>query len=284
MSPLAALRLTLADLPREPAGAKPFVLDRDALWVLRSGRVDVFYVDGRPGTRNGRRRHLFRVEAPGVVVGMRIGAAEVETGVLQATCTYGTRLRAFPLPRFRELQQRPEARPELARLVEGWSEMLCRAIAGAVLPQQCIDVPIGSRLDVSAGASIRPGGGVAWIAGLPPDARLFGEASLSVGNVGVLPLSPRAWIEIPHESTIEVRETLSVVEHDEVWTGLACLQRLALARAQHRLDAGDEREGERQRKKGEAGRARLVGAFRQIASGLETDGPAAAVPVLTKDA
>ena len=58
-------------IPREVTGNNPLSLeDTDSVWLIGSGRVDVFAAQQRPSQESGARMHVFRAEAGQALFGM----------------------------------------------------------------------------------------------------------------------------------------------------------------------------------------------------------------------
>jgi hypothetical protein len=107
-------------LPLELESKRPLPLDDDNLvWLVSTGKVDLFTVVTEPGEFGGARRHLVRLEEDRVLFGFN-PESHSEAMHIVAVGGFGTRLLQMKLSRFMELARESEWADSAARLLEEW--------------------------------------------------------------------------------------------------------------------------------------------------------------------
>jgi hypothetical protein len=141
-------------------GNRPLRLDAERVWIVRTGRVDVFatrLVDGEP---DGPRRHLFRLEAGDPVFG--IGEDPVAGRALLAIGSPGTVLSEFALAEVEALAADPRTRPAFADLLRRWCERVWDGLVGRATVRKATGGAPGEELLLPKGFSLRPEVPLAW--------------------------------------------------------------------------------------------------------------------------
>ncbi len=178
---------------REVRGDRPLPLAAGRLWIVRSGRIDVFATPMKDGAQIGVRSHLFRVESAGAVFGSeeRNGLALLGVGAP------GTSVREVELAGLTADAIRP--------LVESW----CRAAHDALtthvrMPTHQIVEP-ADILELAAGATIRCALPLAWLELVSGEALLMGAPAGAL-RIGVaVPVSDKTWVTLPTAATLRIR-------------------------------------------------------------------------------
>jgi NHLM bacteriocin system ABC transporter ATP-binding protein len=262
-----------------------FLLDETFAWRVASGRIDVFVVGYDPERDDivGARRHLFRVEAGGPLIGM--GAPPLSEGLaLLAVGSTGTTLRRVRLSALQYALGEPGRAAEVIGLLEAWIGSLCAA-GGDLLPKRCAEIETGVTTTLKAGATVRPRDDVAWLRHVEGSSHFLGEPGLKVNGEGFFPVSNRAWIEIAEPAALQLVPTTDLVDSNAVFDGLARLLRLVLTHANRSAQREDLAERDRLVRKLAGDRATLSEAFANIGALLGTDArvPAPAAGATTAD-
>jgi ATP-binding cassette subfamily C protein len=245
----------------EAGGDKPVPLnDSDFVWILLSGKADLFSTQAAPGQLMGSRRHLRRLKAGEAFFGMDPQHPVDEDLQLLAVGVAGTALLKLGRTRLVEVARRgPEHASLAASLLDGWVEGLSAVAVGEAAQPAGIEVPEpGGVVDLKPGEDLRADGGAAlWVRHLSGASRFLGDPDLPdlTPDDGFFPLSGVAWLEAAGETAarLEVLDTPGYLARDDgSLKGLDAFHAAALgvfADAGRR--ASDERR-ERLRKRTEA--------------------------------
>jgi pSer/pThr/pTyr-binding forkhead associated (FHA) protein len=111
------------------AANRPFVLsDPDSVYLVESGRIEIFTVALEQGQPSGARTHFVTVEAGGLFFGMDTDRYGMGSGFL-ATGKAGSELRRFSAARLMRMAAEREAhRQRIAPLVARWIKALSRRL------------------------------------------------------------------------------------------------------------------------------------------------------------
>src|SRR5438045_332069 len=104
-----------------------FAAPAGRVWYVERGDLDLFRVSNGGGGVGGRRRHVLRVPAGGVLVGL--SPDPTGQGTFVAVATNGTRLVAGTEGQLTTLLDDPGAAPRARGLISGWVEQVYSAMA-----------------------------------------------------------------------------------------------------------------------------------------------------------
>ena len=254
---------------------RPIALTGGHVWIVRTGRVDVFLVaaveDGVPA---GARTHLLR-RAPGDALVGRITAAGGPSGgpsggpTLVAVGAAGTTLLRIASGDARAAVREPVLRAALADAVDGWVDALCATAArDAGAPNTCRDLDAGPATTLPPGTMYRPRRGVAWVTHERGASRLLGRESLAVDGDTLVPVAPPLWLQTAASSHVRLDVTTAAWDGTGVWAGLDWLHgavvQLALDHAAATMAAERARLGRRRA----ASAAALAGAVQRLTAPL----------------
>ena len=130
MAEVDQLGLTLNDGDEVVVGGNtPFLLDvADMVWVVRSGRVEVFAVNVEDGQARGTRHHYLTADPGDVLFGIDLARFGEGLGLLGVGLV-GTRLQRVSLARIRAAAKDPAYAGEVASAVERWVTGLSRGVS-----------------------------------------------------------------------------------------------------------------------------------------------------------
>jgi len=223
----------------EVRGDRPLVLERGRAWVVRAGRLDVFAV--RPG---GRRTHLFRVGADGLVLG--VGAHAPSGLSLLAVGDTATALAEVDA----------EAARGRGELVEGWVGCVYEAMADVHGVRRYQAVAPGEMAGVQAGECLRVSERVGWVEMISGRGCLVGRAAAPLHVGEPVPLAARGWFCAAEAAGVWVLDFAAVAERGEVAPALERLHAAFLAVVDERLREADAAHRARLRERaGETGAA-----------------------------
>jgi NHLM bacteriocin system ABC transporter ATP-binding protein len=261
----------------EPHTNQPFLIQgSDLVWIVRSGKLDIFLVSIVNGEVAGARRHLVRVEEGHPVFGMSL-VDPCGVGIL-AVATPGTQLLCLPQSRLRELGRSldPALAADAFSLVEDWISRLGAVAAGAPPPQFFSELKAGATLEVANEAKpIRPVDGIVWIEHLQGSSRFLNRPEIdAIGNGRCFPVSWNGWLQPEPQSRILSLPTEEWSRRDTDWQSLQAFHRtfvqcLVLARR-----AQEDKHRKRLQVQADSEAALIRGAVRALAWPLQERGGA----------
>jgi NHLM bacteriocin system ABC transporter ATP-binding protein len=171
----------------------PFsVEDANTVWIVQSGKLDLFVVTTKDGSLYGARHHVLRVEEGHAVFGV---GAHLHEAALVACAAPGTNVLVLPLKQLLELS--PNEGDSPLRFIEDWVAGLSRAlsegvVAGAFLtlePGQTTTIPEETK-------AIVPKEDIVWVSHRKGTSRFLGENDLPViGSNGFFPVTRHGWLQ-----------------------------------------------------------------------------------------
>ena len=235
------------------AGAgNPFLLSDDSVYVVQSGRVEVYIVRLENGQSSGRRRHLFTAEPGQALFGL--AQAQGNTGLLACGFDDAELLQRQKSTLFDTARQRQDtlfAEPALF-LVESWILDLWAALFRQALPNRFETLTAGQRLSVRRATMIRPDGDILWVAVQKGHAVFCSRPELIVeADTGWFPLTRDTWLEASEDTTLTACHSVDLLDFghdpqtDVLWQSLDYFHQMVLAAIEALL--ADEYEADRQR-------------------------------------
>lgn len=263
-------------LPREASGDRPLALVEGRVWIVRSGRVDVFATRMKGGEPDGARTHLFRVEAGGPVFGVTGAEAAGDGLALIAVGSTGTELGEVALEEVRALAAAEGTRRAAAETLSAWVEHLHRGVGGA-RQRKVRSLAPGEEAAVEAGAIVQADGRVAWAQALEGKSLLMGRADAAVEPGETLPLARGAWLEAATAGRLVMRTTEEVLadpaSREAAWRAVERMHALLLAATEERIAAAHEAERRRQALRAREAGSIMNASLAQLAATLEPSGP-----------
>lgn len=257
------------------AANAPFLIDDPtAMWIVTSGKVELFTVQVEAGRPAGARTHFLTVDAGGGFFGLDSDRFGHGSGFL-AVGKAGSELRRFDIEELQLLALVPAHRERIARLVARWVEGLSRRLTHDLpAPTFGAALAVGEEVTLEEGKPVAPNLGVAWIE-MPPGRFLFdGMASLSYEVEGLFfPVAAGSWLEllsVEQEAAIVPRDSARHVDDPRLWAGLDAFHR-AVCECEFlnkRLAAADEFVRlQRKAEQVEHAREAAVGAIESVLGG-----------------
>jgi NHLM bacteriocin system ABC transporter ATP-binding protein len=260
----------------EVGGDKPILLDDpDAVFVVGSGRVDLFSTQADVGQTMGPRRHLCRVEAGGALFGVDLSHA-TEGFRMLAVGVADTVLLELRRPRLLELVKDPAYAGRVCGLLEGWVQNMSLAAAGQHLsPKESGALAPGAEITVGASESVHAQGDAVWVRHLEGSSRFLGDPELPpIDGDGFFPLADPAWLEPDGtqngDTTLIGADTRTYVAQDDSWSGLDALHAVVLATISEDTLLAYTEWQERQHEKTEADQKLADSAVERLGHVLET--------------
>lgn len=225
---------------------KPISLNRpDTMWVVYSGKVDLFSVPLQEGRAVGSRVHIAHLEAGQFLFGLPLLKIE-ETFELLAVGTIETKLIRLELKRLITLSQEEAFRPFIEHGIQVWIKQICKGLMPAVvtsLRQASLVIKLidNQELTLMKNMAAAPKHGLIWVRILTGTVQLLGEPILTLSpSEPFFPLAEPFWIHSADSSWLET-VTLSLTDSpDALWDGLAFFHHSVVAdlmrRKTERLD------------------------------------------------
>ena len=252
----------LASEPGElEAGANaPLALDAGAVWLVRSGAVEVFAVPAGEG--GGPRTHLGTAGPGTVLFGARGGGglALLAVGVRGARVTRVARVvgpRGLGAP------------PAVAAAIDGWVRLLTRGLARGAAPKAFRDLAPGVAVRLDApGEAARPRDGVVWVRHEEGSSRLLGRPSFGLAPGGFAPVAEEAWLVGDGGVGLACAGTAERLAAGAVWEELERWVELYLGDVQARIAEAAREDRARLERRTERDRLTVQGAAARLASVL----------------
>lgn len=239
------------------------------VWVVETGRLDLFVVRVAEREFEGARRHFISIEAGQAVFGMSCGSSGLEFGLL-ANPTPGTEFRCSPLEYWRTTGSRFDATDDRSALLENWISSLTRASGKTLFPKDAVELSPGALLEVTEQAKpIVSAEGLLWVQHVRGSSRFLNHPATSpIVDGEFFPLSRLGWLQPEPGSQIRVVGAQEWAKTDLEWRGLQNFHRSVLEwlAFEHRL----LREQERKQLLSQSGSdsAALRGALQSLAAPL----------------
>jgi NHLM bacteriocin system ABC transporter ATP-binding protein len=252
-------------------GNHPVRLDAERVWIVRSGRVDVFATRLWEGRPDGPRRHLFRLEAGDPVFGV---GEDPEAGrALLAVGAPGTTLAEFGLAEVEALAADPRTRPAFAELTQRWCTRVWDGLVGRASLRRATPGNPGEEVELAAGASLRPETPLLWVEPLEGSVRLLGRPAAPVGRGERIPVTRRGWVATAKGARVRLLDTDALLAAEgpaAVLSALRLLHDVAMELGEERARAEEEAYRQRMQAREQAQAAGMSGGLSRLASTLAT--------------
>lgn len=262
-------------------GAGPISLDSpQKVWVVATGKADVFLSVSEEGQVTGPRTHLVRVEAGGALFGLDLAAYD---GVqVVAVARAETTVMEFDRSRLAVLaDDSPEA---VVALVDGWIANLSAAVETEPRPRDVVVVGPGEEVGPGGDQQVQAAFGVVWLRCRGRGLLFTGDSDLPLPDSGrPFPLSNPAWVVAAKGVTLRGESTASIVGGSDWLADLEAFHELVVkcAVADVRRQSASLREQLLLRS--QADRQMRHSAIRRLASVLEDQVQPASTPELAGD-
>ena len=164
------------------AANRPLVLDdATSVWLVQTGRIEVFATPAGDGAAAASRSYLGRVEPGQALFGCPGDGTDALC--LLAVGLPGTKVFKLPIARLQEMAAAPETADQVCALVNRWIEQLTSEVAQDAMPRITSALEAGRDTPVAAGAVVSPARTV-WVSAPETPCRFLGRASVSLGRDG----------------------------------------------------------------------------------------------------
>ncbi len=226
-------------------GNSPVLLSEpDAVYYVKSGRLEVFSVAVEDNQAVGSRHHFFTAVDGDALFGMDLDRYGEGQGFL-AVGMVGTRLLKLSQARLRAHLGNPEFAASLAPIVDRWVGGLSSGIARTIVPHPRADLQLdpGEEGELADGKRARARKAVAWVHHAEGASLFIGmEELVDLPAGAVFPLGPSTWLQALGPVKLTSVDAATAVSGDGGWQGLEAFYG-ALFRCEFfntRLAAADE--------------------------------------------
>jgi NHLM bacteriocin system ABC transporter ATP-binding protein len=256
----------------EPKPNQPFSIhEPDSVWIVRSGKLDLFLIDAVNGESAGARYPVARIDEGMAVFGMY--PSECRT-VIAATAISGTELLRLPQSRLRARTLDRKGAADTLALLEDWITRLSDASSSAAVPKLFIDLEPGVTLEVAEDPKpILAAHGILWVQHLSGSSVFLNTSETEpITSFGYFPLSRNGWLQPAPRSRIQSLASADWLKADPQWQGLQAFQKVVLQRLILNRSAIDELDRTRRMKQIESDASIVDDAFHALAFPLRKAG------------
>lgn len=166
-----------------------------AVWVVETGRVELFVVPGNRDSGKGRRFHLLSIRPDQALFGVSRESLPVGWQLLVSGLP-GTQLRKMPWKEF--------VSSNLTGLLEEWMSLLTAAVLRERVPTNFINLAPAVKYQVNGTQLLSVGQGLIWA--VPRQGRLtwLGNQENVVAEGTAVPVTPGSWLEAADGSLLEI--------------------------------------------------------------------------------
>jgi len=256
----------------EPRANEPFSIHvPGAVWIVRSGKLDLFLVDVEGGEPAGARHHFLRVETGSAVFGMnQPGVGTIVAGA----AIPGTQLLCLSQS---ELHSRPDLHPEIPAgalaILEEWIARLGSSVSVAAVPRIVEDLTAGMTLEVAENPKpLLPVSGILWIRHLDGSSHFLNTAEINaIDGSSCFPISRNGWLKPAPNTRIVAMDSSDWQRADPHWNDLQVFHDVVFQRLLLNRSRTGERDQKRRRNQVASDSAILGGALRSLASPLRDE-------------
>ncbi|MBC7250023.1 MAG: NHLP bacteriocin export ABC transporter permease/ATPase subunit [Anaerolineae bacterium] len=243
---------------------RPILLDdRRMVWIVCVGWVDVFAASARG---EGRRHHLFRVEAGQALFGMDCDDCEV---VLLAVGGPDTQLVQVSRSRLQALGR--QSAEEVVALIDRWVSQLSTAVARQLPPKESRQLAPVEALSLEDGQTVRAERNVLWVRPLEGRLQWMGVPALPLASDGFYPLLSPTWLQSIGGGRLCAVDTETFIRQDPTWAGLDRFHRLVLDGIALKAAQAEQAEQEHLRARAEAKQWAVEGALDRLTAVLRAE-------------
>ncbi len=177
------------------------------VWMVASGRLNLFAVATENGSPRGARMPLFTVEEGSIV--FPPGSTTGKTGITTlATGDPSTDLISIKLPQFVDIAGKGPFSGTACRILDKWIGDVLSYMSHELPPDDCTGVEPGADIRVEANKTFKSSGGILWceiyegLAALPGD-----ETAIKLKKGVIFPVSDNTWLRACDNLKIKVIST-----------------------------------------------------------------------------
>lgn len=217
------------------------------VWMVQSGKVDLFLQESRAGAPPGARSHVLRIEKNQALFGLN--ASRQPGVVLVASLHPGTVLSCMDLQELRGPEPVPQ-NSETVRLINEWVHKLYFASSSTMPPREFKGIKAGVRLSAEEEAiAVVPDEEIVWVRQLTGNSRFLGT-TVEVSAGAYLPVSKtsRGWLQVADHCCVAGVDFRVVQLKDPEWKWLDDFHDLVLSSLLDNMGSREREKRERLKK------------------------------------
>jgi len=248
-------------------GSKPFLLDeKESLWMISSGNVDVFLVRTKNGAPCGPRIHLFRAEPGNALFGLDFNAYQQDFGLLAVAGT-DTSIHKLKKERIKELIGNSDQISEIADMLNSWINGISSSIVHSVPPKSFAQLTPEQEILLEESSAAKPEKDVVWIKALEGDLQYMDmETERLKSTDSLFPVSNLTWLHSKEKSRLRVIDTKSFLKEDPSWLGFDRFHEAAINSMILNVELSEKKERERLKAKDQNDRAFMQTSLSRLSS------------------
>ena len=215
--------------PERTAANLPLPLDdAEAVWLVTSGGVDIFFTQLEPGATEGRRRHLCRVEEGGSIFAVSAVRGRSGGGLL-AVGAGAAELLKFSRGDLIRLSFEEGLSEQVAVLIDDWLTRVGLAIFRAAVPRPSQELARDADASFEVGTRYGVRGGVAWVRHHCGSSSFLDQVPLPVTELQArFPVTEHLWLTADADCRVTACSTTDMIRSGDPWAGLDDFHRTAL--------------------------------------------------------
>jgi NHLM bacteriocin system ABC transporter ATP-binding protein len=203
-------------------GNKPFLLaDPASLWLVQSGRVEIFVVQVRQGQPTNARHYACSITPGQAFFGVNSELYGEGLGLL-AVAGSNTTLLKLPVYHLHHMSQQPHLAETIAELVDNWVNALTTDITRLTLSgRNNLQLEPGQVLELAARQSAEAKKDGLWVSFQTGASLFLGEEELDPASADLyFPLYGTSWLQALANSKLTTASTTTLIVTPGLWSGL----------------------------------------------------------------
>jgi NHLM bacteriocin system ABC transporter ATP-binding protein len=215
--------------PRQTARNRPLPLDdSQAVWLVSTGAIDVFYTPRDSNGAPGRSRHLCRVEEGGAIFSLS-GARARYGGALTAIGVGSAQLLEFSRGDLIRLSFVEGLAEQVAVVIDDWVLQLERGLGRIIGSRGRRDIDLDVVVDLADETRFGIRDGVGWVRHLAGNSLFLEEIRVpEEDSVYRFPLAADLWLTAEGPCRVHAVSTLALFQSGDPWEALHGLHRAVL--------------------------------------------------------
>ncbi|HTU45284.1 MAG TPA: NHLP bacteriocin export ABC transporter permease/ATPase subunit [Bryobacteraceae bacterium] len=240
--------------------------DRNSVWVVIEGSLDLFLQKTSENQCVGPRYHALRVEAGNAVFG---ADADDDRFVFVACPAQGTKIVNTSYQLLHAWLSDESKHSTAERLLDNWIIALSEAACNSAVPKKFVSLKPDDLLEFETSAVLAPVDGVLWAKHLTGTSRFVGAQNIPSLDGHFFPVSTKGWLQTQPGSSVQVISSYRWPKIDATGEGLQVFHRTVRACFVVKRDTAEASDRDRFRQKSEATASSLHRALCWFASAID---------------
>ena len=258
--------------------------DPEKVYMISSGRAEVFCVQKYNNETYGTRNHLFSVSEGNAVFCFGVAGCDTNTYEVQLVGIMETEIIEMQAKTFFELGKQSEYRDELVHRTEEWIHKLSCCVSDTLLPKNSTVIRLNGESAIAGGTPFHTVSGVLWAAHLEGCSEYMGLRDYVLkSQEEFFPLTENSWLTAIEDIRICVKNTDDLLEDERLYLMLMNYNNTAFDMIQLKIDLYRNLEKQRLSKKLNNDANYINKAIQSLANVLETSEQEASPEVSEED-